>query len=287
MTSTITTPRAVPAIAPRRVGVLAVMNFELRKLFAQKRSWITLAAATILPFLIVMVINGQPRPPKDTLFGRHIYDSGLAIPLLLLGFAGQWLLPLLTSIVAGDIYASEDQHGSWKTILTRSVSRTQLFFGKAFVAIGFALVAYLLLATSTIIASVVLVGHQPLVGVTGQLIPAHHAATLVIQSWASVAAPVIGFTCLAMALSVLTRNVAVGIAAPVALGLIMQLVGSLGGIDSLRPWLLTTPLENWHGLFADPSFSSPLKLGLVVSAIWSCVSIAIAYVVFRRRDYQG
>ena len=54
--------------------------------------------------------------------------------LLVLGFATQWLLPLLTAIVAGDIFASEDQHGTWKTVLTRSASRSQLFWAKMLVA---------------------------------------------------------------------------------------------------------------------------------------------------------
>lgn len=271
----------------RRPGVAAVVGFELRKLAAQKRTSITLVVAAILPFAIVMILRGQARPPKDTLFGRFVHESGWSIPLLLLGFAGQWLLPLLTAVVAGDIFASEDQLGSWKTILTRSASRTQLFFGKALVAIGFALVAYVILATSAIGASTLLVGNQPLVGLSGQLISAHDAGRLVIESWAAVAAPLLGFTCLAMALSVLTRSVVVGVVAPVALGLIMQLVGSLGGIDLIRPLLLTTPLEAWHGLFASPSFDGPLMFGLAVSAGWCVVSIAIAYVVFRRRDYLG
>lgn len=271
----------------RRPGIAAVMSFETRKLLAQKRTPITLVVAAVIPIIIAIVMNGQARPPKDTLFGRFIHDSGWSMPLLLLGFAGQWLLPLLTSIVAGDIFASEDQHGSWKTILTRSTSRTQLFAGKTFVALGFALVAYVILATSTIVASVILIGHQPLVGLNGQLIASHDAARLVIESWASVAAPLLGFTCLAIALSVLTRNVAVGIAAPVALGLVMQLVGALGGVELIRPLLLTTPLEAWHGLFADPAFSGPLVVGLVVSAVWCIVSVTIAFVVFRRRDYLG
>ncbi|MCW2927025.1 MAG: hypothetical protein JWM86_993 [Thermoleophilia bacterium] len=271
----------------RTPGLWSVVAFELRKLAAQRRSWITLLATVVLPFVLVAVLQGQARPPKDTLFGRFIHESGWSIPLLLLGFAGQWFLPLLTSIVAGDIFASEDQHGTWKTVLTRSVSRTQLFFGKTVVAVGFALVAYLLLGACTIAASVLIIGHQPLSGLGGQMIPSGDAARLVVESWAAVAAPLIGFTGLAMMLSVLTRNVAAGIAAPVALGLVMQLVGAVGGLDAVRPLLLTTPLETWHGLFATPHFTGPLQFGLAVSAAWSITTITIAYVVFRRRDYQG
>jgi ABC-2 type transport system permease protein len=61
----------------------------------------------------------------------------------------------------------------------------------------------------------------------------------------------------------------------------------VGGLDVIRPLLLTTPFENWHGLLTLPSFSGPLHFGLAVCAVWSIVSISIAYVVFRRRDYLG
>ena len=77
------------------------------------------------------------------------------MPLLILGFAGQWVLPLLTALVAGDIFAGEDQMGTWKTVLTRSVSRTQMFWAKTITAIGFAVSVLVVLDVSTILSSVV------------------------------------------------------------------------------------------------------------------------------------
>ena len=84
----------------RRGNVLSVIAFESSKIFALKRTWLTLVAAVVVPIVIVPVLQAQARPPKDTLFGRFIHDSGWSIPLLLLGFAGQWLLPFLAAVVA-------------------------------------------------------------------------------------------------------------------------------------------------------------------------------------------
>ncbi len=67
----------------------------------------------------------------------------------------------------------------------------------------------------------------------------------------------------------------------------MQLFGSLGGLGSIRPLLLTTPFENWHGLFAQDRFYGPLMSGLVVSAVWSAVALAAAFLILRRRDITG
>jgi ABC-2 type transport system permease protein len=267
--------------------VTAALRWELRKLRAQLRGKVVLIAALLGPIPIALIIHGQSRPPKDSLFGRFATDNGFALSLLVLGFAAQWALPLLTAVVAGDIFAGEDQHGTWKTVLTRSTSRSQLFWAKVLVACGFAVLVVALLAASTTVASLLIVGHQPLIGLSGQTILPGPALHLVAASWAATLPPVLGFTCLALLLSVWSRNPAVGIAAPVVLGLVMQLAGSVGGIDPARQGLLTTPFDAWHGLMAQPHFTGPLTQGLAVSAGWGVVTLAAAYVLFRRRDITG
>lgn len=274
-------------VVRRRPGLFAALRWEVRKLRAQYRARAVLLGALLAPVAIVMILQGQSRPPKDTLFGRFATDNGFALALLVLGFASQWVLPLLTAIVAGDVFASEDQHGTWKTVLTRSTSRGRIFWAKALTAGGFATMVLVLLAVSTIASAWLIVGHQPLIGLSGQTIPAGTALRLVAVSWATVLPPMLGFTCLAILLSVWSRNPAVGIAAPVVLGMVMQLAGALGGVEAIRPFLVTTSFEAWHGLFTDPRFSGPLVEGLLVSGGWCVVSLGAAFVLLRRRDITG
>ncbi len=290
MTTLQSTPTRVTTrdhVAHRRPGLFAALRWEVRKLRAQYRARVVLLVAVLAPVAIVMVIHGQSRPPKDTLFGRFAIDNGFALSLLVLGFASQWVLPLLTAIVAGDVFASEDQHGTWKTVLTRSTGRSLLFWAKTITASGFATVVLVLLATSTMASSWVLVGHQPLIGLSGQTIPASTSLQLVAMSWATMLPPVLAFTCLAIVLSVWSRNPAVGIAAPVVIGMVMQLVGALGGVETVRPFLVTTSFEAWHGLFTDPQFAGPLVESLLVSGGWCLISLAVAFVLLRRRDITG
>jgi ABC-2 type transport system permease protein len=287
MTAVPVHPHARTTTAARRPGFGAALVWETRKLQAQLRTKAVLAGAILVPVAVVLIVHNQPRPPKDTLFGRFATENGFAMALLILGFATQWVLPLLTAIVAGDIFANEDQHGTWKTVLTRSMSRSMLFWAKTVVATAFALLALLLLAASTIASSLLIVGHGPLTGLSGQTIAANHALVLVSASWAVMALPMVGFTCLALLFSVWSRNGAVGIAAPVVLGLVMQLVGALGGIETLRPYLLSTPFEAWHGLLAEPRFTGPLMDAVVTSAGWSLVCLTAAFLIMRRRDITG
>jgi ABC-2 type transport system permease protein len=290
-TTTLTRPDAAAPAGGRSsrtsVGLGAAVRWEARKLRAQLRTRALLIGAVLAPIGVVVVVSAQSRPPKDTLFGRFATDNGFAMALLVLGFASQWILPLTTAVVAGDIFASEDQHGTWKTVLTRSVSRSRLFWAKTLVAVAFGLVALVLLAGATIAASLVVVGQSPLTGLSGQTIAPHAALGLFVASWATTAPPLVAFTCLALLFSVWSRNAAVGIAGPVVLGMVMQLVGALGGIEAVRPYLPTTPFEAWHGLLAEPRFTGPLVDGVLTSAVWSIAALAAAYVILRRRDITG
>jgi ABC-2 type transport system permease protein len=287
-TTTLARPDAHAATTTRsHAGLGAAVRWEIRKLRAQLRTRALLLGALLAPIAVVVVVGSQSRPPKDTLFGRFATENGFAMTLLVLGFASQWLLPLVTAVVAGDIFASEDQHGTWKTVLTRSVSRSRLFWAKVLVALGFGLLALVLLAGATIATSLLVVGRQPLTGLSGQLIEPQAALALVTAAWATMVPPLIAFTCLALLFSVWSRNAAVGIAGPVVLGMVMQLVGSLGGIEAVRPLLLTTPFEAWHGLLAEPRFAGPLADGLLTSAVWSVVSLTAAFLVLRNRDITG
>ena len=289
MTATLDT-RSDPTVATRprsHAGLGAAIRWETRKLRAQLRSKALLIGTVLAPIAVVTVVGAQSRPPKDTLFGRFATENGFAMALLVLGFASQWILPLVTAVVAGDIFASEDQHGTWKTVLTRSVSRSRLFWAKVLVALGFGLLALVLLAGATIGASLLLVGHQPVTGLSGQVIEPRTALLLVAASWATMAPPLVAFTCLALLFSVWSRNAAVGIAGPVVIGMVLQLVGSLGGIAAVRPYLLTTPFEAWHGLLAEPRFTGLLSDGLLTSAVWSTTALAAAFLILRHRDITG
>jgi ABC-2 type transport system permease protein len=286
-TTTAATSTTRTTTAPTRAataGFGSALRWEARKLRAQLRTRALLVGAIIIPVAVVLIVHSQQRPPKDTLFGRFATENGFAMALLILAVASQWVLPLLTAVVAGDIFASEDEHGTWKTVLTRSTSRSMLFWAKTTVAIIFALVALVLLAASTIAASALIAGHQPLTGLSGQTIDTRSALGLVTASWASMALPMVAFTCLALLFSVWSRNAAAGIAAPVVLAMVMQLVGALGGIETLRPYLLSTPFEAWHGLLAAPRFTGPLHESVLTSAGWSVVCLAAAYLLMRRRD---
>jgi ABC-2 type transport system permease protein len=278
---------AEPAAGPRRrPGVLVVWRLELAKLSGQRRVQAIAAGCLVVPFLAVAGLNLQSSTPGDTPFGQWVHTSGFAIPMVILGFGGQWLLPVLTAVVAGDIFSAEDHYGTWKTILTRSRSRGQLFAGKFLAAVTFAVAAIAVL-TATDLAAGLLAGTQPVVGLSGQLVPAGPATGLVVASWASQLPPVLGFTSLAVMISVVSRNSVAGIGGPALIAVALQIVTLI----SLPAWgqmaLLSTPFMAWHGFWAQPAFAGQFLDGLVTCAGWFVVCGAVAWLVFRRRTIGG
>src|SRR5690349_16568963 len=110
MTAVITASAVAPRPAPVRHGV----RFELTKLLTQWRVRLVLAACWLGPGSFVAVVSAQSSLPSDTVFGRWMAQTGWAGALVVLSFACSWVLPLVTSLVAGDVFAAEDRYGTWR-----------------------------------------------------------------------------------------------------------------------------------------------------------------------------
>ena len=104
--------------------------------------------------------SSRGRNHGDSVFARELTQSGLATPILMLLFESAFFLPLIASLVAGDIVAAEDGNGTLKTILTRSVDRGQVFAAKVLAAFIYAALALFSATAVATVAGVVLVGLQ-------------------------------------------------------------------------------------------------------------------------------
>ena len=268
-------------------GCLAVAGVEFAKLRAQIKSQVVLAACVVAPLAFAVATRVQSTLPEDTLFGRSVKESGFAVALVVLGFAALWVLPVLTSIVGGDVFAAEDRYGTWKTLLTRSRSRSEIFAGKVITSLVFAVLAVAALAASSLAAGLLLIGRQPLIDLSGTLVPPAKAIERVTLAWASTVPPTLAFTSLAVLISVATRNSAAGIGLPVVVAFVMQLVAFIDGPEIIRQLLITTAFGAWHGLLSQPRYYRPLLYGTIVSAAYLITCLALAYRLLQQRDFNA
>ena len=268
-------------------GVAAVVGVECAKLAAQVKSRVVLAVCLAGPFVFAVAMRVQSSMPEDTLFGRAVKESGFALALVVLGFGALWAFPVLTSVVGGDVFAAEDRYGTWKTLLTRSRSRSELFAGKVATALGFSSLSLACLAGSSVVAGVLLIGPGPLIDLSGSLLTPSRALWRVALAWTSVLPPILGLTAVAVLLSVVTRSSAAGIGLPVVAALTMQLCALIDGPEVFRRLLITSAFGAWHGLLAEPAYYGPLVDGMIVSGAYFVVALSIAYRALQRRDIAG
>jgi ABC-2 type transport system permease protein len=267
--------------------VARAYRFELVKLLAQWRIRVLILLCWIGPGIAVIAVSGQGTLPSDTLFGREMHATGWAGALVVLSFAGSWVFPLLTSVVAGDVFSAEDRLGTWRHLLVAVRSPRRIFITKALASLTVLMMCLPGLAVSGIVGGLV-VGSRPLTGLDGhQLSPADAAGRLVL-AWLCVLAPILAFAAIGLLASVIFGRSPIGILLPAFGGLGMQLASQVLPMPvAVRLTLPSFAFLSWNGLFTSPPTLGPLLAGIAVSLAWAVTATALAYVLFMRRDFTS
>ena len=281
MSSTIAPSRA----AGRRVPLRHGFGFELVKLLSQWRIRLVLLACWVTPAVFVAAVSAQSSLPADTVFGRWMGTTGWADSLVVLAFSCTWALPLLTSLVAGDVFAAEDRLGTWQHLLVAVRSPQRIFAAKALASLTVILLLVVGLAASGIAGGLVAVGSRPLVGLDGHLLAPGEAGGMVLLAWACALAPTLAFAAVGLLGSVALGRSPMGLLMPALLALLLQLAQLLPLPVVVRVALPSHAFLAWRGLFTSPAQSGPLVVGLVVSLGWAAAATALAYLLFVRRDF--
>ncbi|MFJ6393106.1 ABC transporter permease [Streptomyces sp. NPDC091972] len=284
MTTTTDTVTAAPAPA-RPVPLSRGYRFELVKLVAQWRVRLLVLACWIAPGLFVAGVAQQSTLPSDTLFGRWMHATGWAGPLVILGFAGTWALPLLTSMVAGDVFAVEDRLGTWRHLLVAVRSPRRIFAAKVLASVTVILLLVAGLACSATVGGLASVGNHPLVGLDGHPLAPSDAAVRVLLAWVAALAPTLALAAIGLLGSVALGRSPTGLLLPALVALGMQIAQMLPLPVAVRLALPGYAFVSWNGLFTDPVQLAPLLTGVAVSLAWAVLATALAQVLFLRRDF--
>jgi ABC-2 type transport system permease protein len=268
-------------------GLARVYRWEIAKLLAQKRTFLGLGTAAAVPIIFVVVLVLRTGGPNDVPLGRYIRDTGLAVPFVVLFFMSIWGLPLITALVAGDIVASETHNGTLKTILTRSRDRGEIFAAKALATASYTLVLVFLMGLVGLVAGSIAWGFHPLTSLSGTKVSAAHGMILLLGSLGIYSLPLAGIAAFGILLSTVTRNSAAAVVGALMWALFMQLLGVLPGTESIRPYLLGTQFDAWHGFLRVPADWVPVDRALWVCALYIGLPLVAAYLVFLRRDVAG
>ena len=261
-----------------------VYKWEVLKLLAQKRTYLGVGVAMLVPLIFTFVLIFKTGGPNDIPLGRYIRETGLALPFVVLFFMSIWAFPLITALVAGDIVAAESHNGTLKTILTRSRERGEVFVGKVLASFTYTLTVVLAMGLVGVVAGSIAWGFHPLTSLSGTRISAGHGLGLLAASLAIYLLPLAGIAAFGLLLSTVTRNSAASVVGTLMWALLMQLLGVLPGTESFRAYLLGTQFEAWHGFLRVPADWAPVIRAAWVCALYIAAPLFAAYVVFLRRD---
>lgn len=279
-------PDPEPAVT-RPVPLARVLRFELVKQFSAWRVRLLILLCWLGPGLLVFAIDQQSTLPSDTLFGRWMHATGWAGPLVALGFAGTWALPPVASLIAGDVFASEDRLGTWRHLLVAVRSQRRIFAAKALASLTVIILLVVGLAASSVAGGLLAEAGGPLVGLDGHPLTGGDAAVKVLLAWSCVLAPTLAIAAIALLGSVALGRSPMGLLLPMFFALAMQTAQLLPLPVPVRLALPGFVFISWNGLFTEPQQLHPLLIGVTVSLVWAVVATALAYLLFLRRDFTN
>lgn len=275
-----------PVQLARAVPLGRAYRFELVKLAAQWRVRLVLLAGLIVPAVYTAVVSSQSSLPADAVFGRWMNGSGWAGSLVVLVFLGTLLLPLLTCVVAGDVFAVEDRLGTWRHLVVAVRSPHRIFVAKALAALTVTLALLVPIAVSSAVGGLLVVGSHPVPGLDGHLISSGGLARTTLLAWLTIVPPTLAFSAVGLLGSVAFGRSPLGLLLPLLMAVCLELAHMLPVPVAVRLALPTSAFTSYRGLFTEPAQVGQLVAGLVVSASWTALASYLAYRLFLRRDFS-
>lgn len=271
----------------RPVALRRGYRFEVVKLASQWRLRLVLLACLLAPAVYTAVISRQTSLPADAVYGRWMGQSGWAGSLVVLVFVGTLVLPLLTCVVAGDVFAVEDRLGTWRHLLVAVRSPRRIFLSKALAALTVTVVLLAALVVSSVVGGLVSIGSHPLPGLDGHVMGPGELAGTVLLAWLSIVPPTLAFSAVGLLGSVALGRSPLGLLTPVVLALVLEGVQLMPVPAALRVALPMNAFTTYRGLLTTPAQLGPLFVGLAVSLAWAALATLLAYRLFVRRDFTN
>ncbi|RPI67855.1 MAG: ABC transporter permease [Ignavibacteriae bacterium] len=275
--------------------MLTAIRVELAKVFSKWRTYIGfIAMGVLIPIVVIaMGIEGsayfdfatQALQQAFTFTGNLM--NGYTVGYILLGMLYVHV-PLLVTLVAGDILAGEATGGTYRLLLTRPLSRTTMVTAKFIATLLTTNLLVLFMAALSLALGTLLLG-------TGELVVIRSQITILAADdvlWRFVLA--YGFAALAMTtvssvaflFSSLVENAIGPIMTTMAIIIVFTIISAIDipMFDHVRPLFFTTHMQGWKKLFDDPIIWSDVFIsgGVLLFHIIACYVGAV--VILRRKD---
>ncbi len=269
-----------------------MIGVELRKMLRSRRTWVTIAIIDLLPSLVAVLLavtEVGPRPGTGPAFLSAVLSNGALYPLAAIAIILPLFLPAAVAITAGETIAGEAQQGTLRYVLIRPVGRTRLLVAKLLAVMGFVLVTLLVVAVTSYVLGVLLLGDQTTTSTvtttfsgTSLTTPQLLQRTGLALAYALLS--MLGVAAVALFLSTVVRSPMAAAMGTLALLIGSSLLLTLDAAHGLQPYLVTRYWLAFVDLFRDPIRWHDVVHGVILQAGYVVVFLGAAWANFVTKD---
>jgi ABC-2 type transport system permease protein len=277
----------------------AILKNELYKTIRRPRSYIGIG---VISFICVMLQSAFYQDGKEILsFVTQQFESTFQIQgevlngNLICFIVLQTLIvqmPLLVSLVTGDLVSGEIAQGTIRFLLTRPASRTQIIIAKWIAGLFYTLILLLVLGFFALFVSKWIFGDGDLMALNSEGLTVIRADDI---QWRWGLAFVIAFLSLGVVaglanlLSAIMDNSITPIVSVMAIIIVFTIIGmfDLPSFDVVKPFLFTTHMISWKSLFEDPVPMQDILFSCGVLVVHIIVFLLASIWIFNKKDMKA
>jgi ABC-2 type transport system permease protein len=274
----------------------SLISIELYKIFKKWRTYIGFIAIGLLVSIIhiAMVFEGKHTIDFMT---RNIQQNFVFVGNLLNGYFLSYLIltslaihiPFLIALVAGDLLAGEATAGTYRLLLTRPISRTQIVTAKFLAGIIYTGLLILWLAFMSLIVGIIIFGTGELLVLSSQTIIIFEKSDILWRFLCAYLYAMLGMSViagLAFLFSSLVENAIGPIVGTMAVIIIFIIISAiqLDVFQSIKPYLFTTYIMSWRDFFDSPVEFSEILKSVLILVLHLVVFYSLTLYLFRKKD---
>jgi ABC-2 type transport system permease protein len=266
---------------------------EVRRQASRRRTQLALGFMALLPLIILVAFefggNGDDNGDGNGggAFGSLVdlaTSGGLNFALFCLAVSAGFLLVVVVALFCGDTVASEASWGSLRYLLAVPVPRARLLGVKLIVALGYSLLALLILAGTGLLVGTLRYGWHPLGSTIAASIPPGQGLLRLLGILAYLAVTLLVVAGLAFLLSVLTDAALGAVGGAVLLWILSSILDQITALGGIRNLLPSHYSDAWLGLLSTPTQVDDLVKGAITAVCYATLFWSLAFWRFTRKD---
>ena len=273
-----------------------LIKIELFKIFKKPRTYIAFGAIAAIIFLVQLAfyIDGDTylsfimRSVESSFIIEGNKVNGYLVFFIIL----QTLLvhvPLLISLVAGDMIAGEANMGTLRLLATKPVSRTNILISKFSAACVYTILLLTFMALLGLLGSMLLFGTSDLMVFKSDkllLIDRSDVLWRYVAAYGFAALSMITVAALAFLFSVFADNSIGPIIASMSVIIVFTILTTMDipFFNNMKPYLFTNHMLNWKGFFDRPVDGKEVLKSALFLLAHIVFFVSLSIYIFRKKD---